>query len=88
MKDINDFNKFYEQWCITNNKPFKGIDNINKYWQQAWEDFMKTELKDEYESRKQEYKDMKLLSYYELNKRDIAEQPEPSVWEQVKSQLK
>ena len=95
MKDIKDFERFLNEWCEKNHKPNPGVENNNDIWKSAWEEFVKTELVEEYEERKQEYLDMKLLTHRELAKREaeakkekIEEEPKLNDWDKVKKLLK
>ena len=94
MKGIKEFEVFLNEWCERNHKPNPGVNNNNDIWKSAWEEFVKTELIDEYEERKQEYLDMKLLTHKELarreaeNKKQTEDESNLNDWEKVKKLLK
>lgn len=95
---VKDFGPYLEKWCKDNHKPMP--KKINKYWQQAWEDYMKTDLVKNWEANKEAYLNMPLLTKQqekELELQDSREndtleeselnEPSPSSWEQVKKYL-
>ena len=65
MDILEDFQKHLKKWCKDNHKPLPPEGKINKYWQLAWEDYMKTTLTDNWESRKNEFLNISLLTKQE-----------------------
>lgn len=96
MDISEDFQKYLETWCKTNHKPLPEKGKINKYWQLAWESYMKTELTDKWEQRKNEFLNIKVLTKQEekrLTKQQALEsqyeaEEEDSSWGRVKKFLK
>lgn len=79
--DINkEFEKFLPEWCEKNKKPLPKKDSFNKIWKAAWEDFMRTRLKETWEERRQEFLNMKLLT-----KREMQERKKETPTEEVES---
>ena len=62
MDLLEDFQKHLEKWCKDNHKPLPPKGKINKYWQLAWEDYMRTTLTDNWNVRKQQFLDIPVLT--------------------------
>ncbi len=95
MDIMEKFEKHLTKWCKENHKPKPAIDNMNKFWKMAWEDFMKTELTAEWEERKEEYNNIHLLTKREAEKLkqkqsepEPEDEPEENSWEKIQKFLK
>lgn len=101
-KILEDFPQYLEQWCKTNHKPVPPVGVINKYWQLAWQDYMKNKLVPEWEDIKQDYLDMEMLTkdaekqitkedklkeLYKDLPDDEPEEQTDSMWNRIKKQL-
>ena len=95
MNIQEDFKIYLKKWCKTNHKPLPPEGKINKYWQMAWEDYMKTVLTENWEARKQEYYDIPLLTKQEEKRQQRQKQLESqyeeektdSSWDRIKKFL-
>ena len=62
MDIVGNFNIFLKKWCKEHHKPLPAKGSLNKYWQEAWTDYLKTELTDSWEEYKQEFNNIPLLT--------------------------
>ena len=94
MDLLEEFEPYLTKWCHEHHKPRPDINNMNKFWRMAWEDFMKTELTEQWDERKEEYANIQLLSKKDLHtnivetEEEEPEQPEENSWEKIQKYLK
>ena len=99
---LEEFPRYLEEWCKKNHKPVPPVGTINKFWQLAWQDYMKEKLVPQWEDIKEEYLNMDLLNknserkiQKEIRKQEFLnslpdEEPEKelSMWERIKQKRK
>lgn len=80
---VKDFGPYLEKWCKDNHKPMP--NKINKYWQQAWEDYMKTNLVKNWETNKEAYLNMPLLTKQQEKELELQRNQENNIPEEQES---
>lgn len=96
MDLMKEFELYLPVWAKENNKPIPKIDSINKIWGMAWESFLKEKLIPQWESRKEEFLAIELMSRRNMKKKqdnvelieELESMEEMSAWEKVKKHLK
>ena len=74
MNILEDFQPFLKNWCHENHLPVPQEGKLNDVWQRAWQHYMDTYLTEHYTEIKQQFLDLKVLTFGDLKRIQAEEQ--------------